>query len=88
MTLSTAKDGIVSLGKERHSLCMEVAYQLEALALVLPDLVPNVAEAYPARHAVRSIAGRFVELANALMAALGDDAETTERLEIKVMVST
>lgn len=88
MTLSTAENGAVTLGKDRHSVCMEVAYELEALALVLPDLVPNVGEAPGAYHAVRGVAGRFVTLANALMAALGDDMETTQELEQKVLVST
>jgi len=88
MTLSTAENGAVTLGKDRHMVCLEAAFELEALAFALPDLVPNVEEARVARLAVRGIAGRLVTLANALMAALGDDVVKTSELENKVMVST
>ena len=86
MCLTTAKNEAVTLSKSRHLVCLEVAWELEALALLLPNLVPNVDEAHGAHHAVRGIAGRFVELSNVLMSALGDDAETTEDLERRVFI--
>ena len=88
MTLSTAENGTVTLGKDRHRVCLEVSYEVEALALVLPDLVPRTDEALVAHFAVRGIAGRLGTLANALMAALGDDVVKTGELEGKVMVSS
>lgn len=87
MSLSTAENGAVILGKARHALCLEAAWELEALAYLLPDLVPNIDEAHGAYHAVRGIAGRIVDLSNVLMAALGDDAEKTHDLERKVHVT-
>lgn len=87
MSLTRDESGAVTLGYARHSLCMEIAWELEALAFVLPVLVPNVDEAHGAYHSVRGVAGRFVTLANALMAALADENEKTGKLERKVFVT-
>lgn len=87
MSLTTAENDSVTLGKARHMVCLEAAWELEALAYVLPDLVPNVAEAHGAYHAVRGMAGRLVGLSNVLMAALGDDVMTTRELESRVLVT-
>lgn len=87
MSLSTAENDSVSLTKARHMVCHEAAWELEALAYLLPDLVPNVDEAHGAYHAVRGIAGRLVTLSNVLMAALGDDVVTTRELESLVLVT-
>jgi hypothetical protein len=87
MSLTTSRNGDVTLSKSRHDVCLEIAYELEALAFVLPGLVPNIDEAHGAHHAVRGVAGRFVTLANALMSGLGDDVEKTERLGREVFVT-
>lgn len=86
MSLNTDENGTVTLGKDRHTVCLEAAWELEALAFLLPGLVPNIDEAHGAYHAVRGISGRLVVLSNILMAALGDEAEKTKRLERKVLV--
>ena len=87
MSLFTAENDAVTLSKARHMVCLEAAWELEALAYVLPDLVPNVDEAHGAYHAVRGIAGRLVTLSNVLMAALGDDVVKTSELESRVLVT-
>ena len=86
MSLTTNENGSVTLGKDRHMVCLEAAWELEALAFVLPGLVPNIDEAPGVHHAVRGIAGRLVVLSSVLMAALFDEAEKTKRLERKILV--
>ena len=87
MSLTTAKNGAVTLSKARHDVCMGVAYELEALAYVLPQLTSNSdVNAMYTSYAVRGIAGRYVTLANALLAALSDDAEATQDLARRVHV--
>ncbi|MDD3936862.1 hypothetical protein [Rhodoferax sp.] len=87
MSLTTSEDGAVNLSKARHMVCLEAAWELEALAYLLPGLVPNVDEARGSYHAVRGIAGRLLNLANVLMAALNDDGVTTPELESRVLVT-
>jgi len=88
MSLHTAENGAVTLSKTRHDVCMEVAWELEALAYVLPTVTTNGdPEALQSGFVVRGIASRFVSLANVLMAALFDGAETTDDLNRKVQVS-
>ena len=75
MSLTTAENGDVILSKARRDVCLEAAWELEAIALMLPDLVPAaLVEDMPAHYRVRCVAGRVRELANALMAGLYDDA--------------
>lgn len=71
----------VTLSGKRHRVCLEVAWELDALARLLPDLVPNIEEAHGAHHAVRGIAGRFLRLAEALMGAMDSPAYLDEHLE-------
>ena len=63
-----------------RKLCLEVAWEIDAMARVLPDLVPNTDEGYGHHFLVRAMAGRLLRLSYVLMGALGDDAETTESL--------
>jgi hypothetical protein len=58
---------------------------LEALAQVLPGLVPNLAESGPSHFAVRGIADRIRRLSCAVMSGLSDDAETLANLEREVL---
>lgn len=88
MSLSTDKTGAVTLSKARHDVCMQVAWELEALAYVLPTVTTNGDhEALQSGFVVRGIASRFVSLANVLMGALFDGAEKTEDLNRQVQVS-
>ena len=86
MSLTTGENESVILSKARQLVCLEAAWEMEALAYTLPNLVPNVDETHGVYHAVRGIAGRFVALSHVLMAAIGDEAETTAKLERRVMV--
>ena len=87
MSLSTAENGDVTLSKARHLICMEVAWELEALAYVLPTVTTNSDhDGLRSGFVVRGIASRFVSLANMLMAALSDDVQTIEKLTCQVLV--
>jgi len=78
--LKKTNDGQVLICNERVLLCLEAAWELSALSQVLPDLVPNIDEAHGAHHAVRGVAGRFLQLSSVLMDALGDEFMPTAKL--------
>lgn len=87
MSLTTAENKSVTLGKDRHTVCLQSAWELEALAFVLPTLVPNDADS-GAHYAVRGIASRVLALSNVLIAALGDEVQTTRDLEAITFVTS
>lgn len=85
-TLTEHADGSATLSRERLMVCLESAWELEALASVLPGMVPNISEAHGAHHAVRGLSDRINRLSCVLMAGLHDDAATVETLERRVFV--
>lgn len=88
MSLTTAKNGDVTLSAQRHSVCLEAAWELEELAFLLPTVTSNGdTEATKSGLVVRGIASRLVCLSNALMAGLCDEAETVEKLQRDVLVT-
>jgi hypothetical protein len=88
MTLTTGENESATLSKARHRVCIEAAWEIEALAYLLPTVTLNSdEEATRSGFLVRGIASRLVGLANALMAGLHDDAVTVEELEREVMVN-
>lgn len=91
MSLVTAKDGSATLNKARRMVCMEAAWEIGAIASMLPDTIDaSDVDSMNARLRVRCIAGRLRELANALMAGLDDEAVSVEGLSglnCKVLLS-
>lgn len=71
---------LVAMDEDRQTLCLEVAWEIDALARLLPELVPNAGENDRAHFLVRGVAGRLVRLSHVLMGALGDVMETTDEL--------
>lgn len=87
MSLAIVENGAVTLDKERHSVCMDAAYELDAISSMLSGAVECSDEAAMASHLrVRCIAARVHALAGVLMSGLGDDAVRTEDLQSTVMV--
>lgn len=87
-TLNLHGDGSATLSPDRLSACLSAAWELEALAQVLPGLVPNLAESGPAHFAVRGIADRIRRLSCAVMLGLSDDQESVEALQLMVLGTT
>ena len=83
-TLVEHPDSSATLSRERLSVCLNATYELEALANIMPGLVPDIVEAEGAHYAVRGIADRIRRLSHVLMAGLGDEVETVKNLERKV----
>lgn len=71
---------LVNMDEPRQMLVLETAWEIDALARVLPDLVPNTSDNNGAHFVVRAMAGRLLRLSHVLMGAAGDDAETTDVL--------
>lgn len=87
MSLTTTENGAVTLGKDRHGVCLQVAYELEALAYVLPAVTTNCTpESLQSGFVVRGIASRFLTLASVLLSALDDKGEETPALKRRVLV--
>ena len=87
-TLTAHQDGSATLSPDRLNACLEDAWELEALANILPGVVPNVAEADGAHHAVRGIAHRIRRLSRVVMGGLSDDVETVKTLERALFISS
>ena len=62
--------GAVSLSPARHRACLEAAWEIEALARLLPDLALRDDDALPLQ--VRGLARRLGDLAGAVMSGLDD----------------
>lgn len=62
------------MSETRHRLCLEVAWEIDAIARVLPDLVPCGADqpAADPHFVVRALAGRLLRLSGVLMGAVDD----------------
>jgi hypothetical protein len=74
MSLLISQEGSVTLDKPRHSVCLEAAWEIEAIALMLPGAVEITDHvAYQSMLRVRCMAGRLRELASALMSGLDDE---------------
>ena len=86
-TLTLHGDGSATLSADRLTACLEAAWELEALAQVLPGLVPCTAESGPAHFAVRSMADRIRRLSCAVMSGLHDDLAPVEALQLTVLVA-
>lgn len=84
MTLSIDTNGSTTLSKARARACFEAACEVEALAVAVPDYVPRMDGLFNESLVVRGMAARLVELANVLLAGLGDDAVATQELEKRV----
>lgn len=86
-TLTEHQDGSATLSPDRLSACLEACYELEALASILPGVVPNVSQADGAHLAVRGIAHRIRRLSRVVMGGLSDDVETVKTLERALFIS-
>lgn len=88
MSLTTHKDLSVTLTAERNQLCLEAAWELDALAELLPTVTTkDIPEATKTGYQVRAIADRIKTLASVLMSGLGDSIDTTDDLERKLKVT-
>lgn len=82
-TLIEHPDGSVTLSSERQMVCLSAAWELEALANVLPGMVPDHE---PSHLIVRGLSDRIKRLSDVLISGLHDDALTVETLERRVFV--
>ena len=65
----------IQMNETQKRLCLEVAWEIDALARVLPGLVPCVADGTPDPHfVVRAIAGRLLRLSGVLMGMADNEA--------------
>ena len=87
MSLTTSENGSVTMEKARHDVCLQAAWELDAIATMLSDAVENTdQDAFASMLRVRCLAGRVRELANALMAGLYDPEVTVKELNLTVLL--
>ena len=77
-TLTEHPDGSVTLSSERQLVCLQAAWELDALAEILPRIVPGSISAH---LAVRGIAARIGALSQVVMLGLSDDLKPQAELE-------
>lgn len=76
----------VTLSKSRHAVCLEAAWEIEALSLRLPGLVRvEVGDDGGAGLVARGVAARINALAKSLQAGLFDEVVTVSELEQRVL---
>lgn len=80
-----AVGGSTTMSYARKRIAMEAVWELDALASVLPTLVPHLEEDQAPHYAVRGIAGRLKVLADVLMSAVDDDVAQTDELARQLM---
>jgi hypothetical protein len=78
--LTKNADHSVTLSAARSGLCLDATWEIEALALALPGLIPDTDENNAACLLVRGVAARIVQLNSAVMGGINDDLETVNRL--------
>ena len=66
----------------RRAVCLDATYEIEALAALLPGLVPR--EVDGAYLVVRGIAARLAHLSGVVMSGLNDDDASTVDLQYSV----
>ena len=72
--------------EQRQLICLECAYELDAIAVALPSMVPDSEDARGAHLLVRGMSARLRQLSTILVRAIDDDHETNERLEQLLLV--
>ena len=72
----------MALDEKRQAVCLDAAIELEALALLLANMVPK--EHNLTHLQVRGDAGRIKELSGVLMSCLNDDLASADSLEMVV----
>lgn len=80
-TLIEHADHSATLSAGRHMVCLQAAWELEALTLLLPGLVPDDE---PSHLTVRGIAGRIRSLSRVLISGLSDEITPVARLDHEV----
>jgi len=80
-TLTEHQDGSATLSSDRHMVCLQAVWELEALAGILPGLVPD----HEISHlTVRGIAGRIRSLSRVVISGLSDEIAPVAHLEREV----
>ena len=65
----------VMLSQARLDVCLSATWEIDALARILPEQVPNTGDTANARLVIRGIAGRLLRLTSVLMSGLGEEEE-------------
>lgn len=77
MSLTEHEDGSITLSKDRAGVCLESAWELEALGFLLGKLGPDGDEAVTAFQ-TRALAIRIVDLAGVVMSSVQDTVSKTD----------
>ena len=73
-------DNSITLSKDRLLVCLDAAWELEALALALPVTAPIDGTQRNQHFVVRSMAARILQLSQVLLGCLDDSMEKTHEL--------
>lgn len=83
--LTINKNKSVTISHDRLMVCLGAAYELDALARLLPGLVSGNEK--QEHLVVRGVASRIKLLSELLMSGLDDDMKTSDNLKQTLMVT-
>ncbi len=88
MSLTIHQDDSLTLSKRRNLVCFEAAWELDALAELLPMVAAkDTPETTKTGYQVRCIASRIKMLALILTTGMGDEMESVDNLERQLKVT-
>ena len=85
MSLTTNTNGSTTLSEKRHLVCLEAAWELDAVAEMLLTINGDgTPEETNAGYKTRCVVSRLKELSSVLSSGLSDEDEETSDLERKL----
>lgn len=81
-----APDAPITLSPTRRRACLEAAWEIEALALLLPKI--DLSEAPVAALQLRGVAARLAQLAGVVMSGLDDAMVDEQELQRQMQLPT
>ncbi len=88
MSLLIMEDGSTALDQARHAVCMNACREIKFMAAELSRLVPDDGKSDSKPDAVRSVAGRIMQLSEVLKDALDNPLVGTHEFKGLVTVAS
>jgi len=83
-TAKATPDDTPVIDQPRRLVCLEVAWEIDALARLLPAITPRIEGAMDEFLQIRGISARLRSLSSVLMDAFTDDYESIDKLREKL----
>lgn len=85
--LTVHQDQSITLGNDRQMVCLEVVWEIDAIARALPSLVPESDHTLQLHLVMRALASRMIALTEVMTGCLMEPGTTTKELKSVVLVA-